>query len=155
VILVIVLRIGSSNGIRIVDFIPMIGVLIFFTFQNYSVIKKERNILKERISSINNNQVFEYDNILISKSDNDKNIIKVRNTLFWLDLKQNKAVNYDNLMDNLISDFKKLIKKNKSFDKILVDRIIEFSIIDNINYDDKVLIQKEIEYNELQKTNVA
>jgi hypothetical protein len=151
IILVIILKVASSNGIRFDDFIPLIGIVIYFGYQNYMVIKEERDIVKTKIEAINNNQVFAYDNILISKSENDNNLIKVRNDLFWFDLKQKRILNDTDLLDSLIEDFKKMSSKNSSFKQLFSDKIIEFSLIDNVNFDSKILIQKSIGYNELIK----
>jgi len=150
VILVVILKISSSNGIKIDDFVPLIGIVIYFGYQNYQIIKQERAIVKTKIEAINNNQVFAYDNILISKNINDSNLIEVRNDLYWFDLKQKTNLDENDLLDSLIIDFKKLLNKNASFKQILTGKTIEFSLIDNVNFDSKVLLQKSIDYNGLK-----
>ena len=149
-IVLFILKKSSSDVIRISDFVPIIAVIIVFAYRNYIIVKEEQNLTNKKINAINNNYVFAYDNLLISKDDN--NVIKVRNDLFWIDVKQKNLSNHEDLLESLITDFKKLSIKNKTIYKIMKDKIIEFSLIDNINYDtDKVLLQKKIEYNKLNK----
>ena len=150
VIMLLLLRKSSSNGISIDDFIPIITVIAIFTYQNYRIVRDERNLIKKKMNAISESYVFAYDNLLISKSESDKNVIKVRNDLFWIEVKQKDTYGNEQLLDSLISDFKKLSKANKTMNEILTDKTIEFSLIDNINYDaDKILAQKIIEYKDL------
>jgi len=149
IILVIIFKKWSPDGTKIYDFIPLIGLVIYYSYQNYQVIKRERTIIKKKIEAINNNRVFAYDNILISKNGTDDNIIKVRNDLFWFDLRQKTSTNENDLIDGLISDFKKLSNENDSFRNIMANKTIEFSLIDNVNYDDKILITRSLEFNKI------
>jgi len=104
------------------------------------------------MNAINENYVFEYDNLLISKCEQDLNVIKVRNDLFWIDEKQKNATNQNKLMESLIQDFTKLSKRNKTMNDILKHKTIEFSLIDNINYNaDRILVHKSIKYTDLNK----
>ena len=88
VIMLLLLRKSSSAGTNFEDFIPIFLVAAIFAYQNYIIIKDERNLIKKKMNAINENYVFEYDNLLISKCEQDLNVIKVRNDLFWIDEKQ-------------------------------------------------------------------
>ncbi len=82
VIILLILRKSSDEGIHFEDFIPIIAVIAIFTYQNYRIIRDERNLIKKKMNAISENYVFAHDNLLISKSESDKNIIIVRNDLF-------------------------------------------------------------------------
>jgi xanthosine utilization system XapX-like protein len=58
IILVIIFKIASSNGIKIADFVPLIGMAIYLGYENYKVTKQNRDIMKSKIEAINNHQAF-------------------------------------------------------------------------------------------------
>ena len=94
IILVIIFKIASSNGIKIGDFVPLIGMAIYLGYENYKVTKQNRDIMKSKIEAINNHQAFAYDNILISKSENDNNLIK----LYYETINKHSFIDYSRVL---------------------------------------------------------
>lgn len=148
-ILVVVIQIGQSNKIGVLDFVPVTGLVILFFYQNYRRNKEDRVLINKKIEAIDDNHVFACDNILISKSETEPNVIKVRNDLFWFDSKQKSVSSPSVLIESLIADFKKLSNENSSFNQVMANKIIEFSLIDNVNSHEKILYEERKEYNDL------
>jgi len=137
----------ESTGITYADFLPLIGVAIYFTYQNYQVVKKQSDVYKKKVEGIENNHIVSIDNFLISKSETENNLILVRNELFWIEENEYTNSSENILMENMIRDFKKLIESDKTFRQKMESNDFQFSLIDNVNYDNKILAQKRVNYN--------
>lgn len=82
VLWVVLVRIGDRNGIKIADFIPLAGITAALIFDSVRDIQKRRMDIRKRVLAINDGRTFAYDNILISKSEDNDRAIRVRNDLF-------------------------------------------------------------------------
>lgn len=149
VLWVVFVRIGDRNGIKIADFIPLAGIAAALIFDSVRDIQKRRMDIRKRVLAINDGRTFAYDNILISKSEDNDRAIKVRNDLFWIDLKDGSAIDERKLLDSLIADFRRLSRENSSFRKVMADRLIEFSLVDNVSFEGKILAQKSMAFSDI------
>ena len=147
-ITVFILKRLESTGITYADFLPLIGVAIYFAYQNYQVMKKQSGVFKMKVEGIENNHIVSIDNFLISKSETENNLILVRNELFWIDQKE-YTNSSENLMEDMIRDFKKLIESDKTFSHKMESNDFQFSLIDNVNHNNKILAQKRVNYDKL------
>src|ERR1035437_1950396 len=148
-ITVYILKRLDSKGITYADLLPLIVLVIYFAYQNYQEYKRQSDLYLKKIEGIENNQIVSIDNFLISKSKTENNLILVRNELFWLDKKEVTNSDENILMENMIRDFKKLPENSKNFRQKMDKYIIEFSLVDNVNYDSKILVERKIEFNKI------
>jgi len=151
-IAIYILKKRGSTRITFADFLPLIGFAVYLgyqNYQNYQVYKKQSHLYTKKIEGIDMHHSVAFDNLLISKSETNNDLILVRNELFWFDQKEYTNSDETVLMENLISDFKKLSDSNKYFRQKMEKHIIQFSLVDNVNYDNKILVEKRIEFNKL------
>ena len=141
-------------GLFIVFFL---GGALFFAYRNQKSYKKRkinRKDSKNLAKWLDNNEAlsFENTNFIIQKNQSQNDVVNVENDVFWLDEEAFEDGIENDMMKMLIEDFKKFCSKNKALDNYLKGKIIEFSLIDNVNFDHKELEKKRIEYNHLQNT---
>ena len=140
---------GDINSMNFDDIVPLIGILPYFIYNTFKRIKDIKRKEERMYESLTKSKVYANDNLLITINKEEKKV-NVRNDMFWNDSKPMDAEYYDRLFESLIKDFKKLAKDSKSFREIMTDKVIEFTLIDNINEkEDKILKQKSIDFNHL------
>ena len=145
-ITVYVVKILEMKGITYADFLPLIAIAIYFVYQNYQLQKKQSNLYKKKIEGIDKSQTVAIDNYLISKSETENNLVLVRNELFWIDEVHEDSI--ENLLENFIHDFKKLIESDNVLKNRMQSNYLEFTLIDNVN-NNRILAQKRVNYDEL------
>ena len=145
-ITVYVVKILEMKGITYADFLPLIAIAIYFVYQNYQLQKKQSNLYKKKIEGIDKSQTVAIDNYLISKSETENNLVLVRNELFWIDEVHEDSI--ENLLENFIHDFKKLIESDNILKNRMQSNYLEFTLIDNVN-NNRILAQKRVNYDEL------
>ena len=136
----------EMKGITYADFLPLIAIAIYFVYQNYQLQKKQSNLYKKKIEGIDKSQTVAIDNYLISKSETENNLVLVRNELFWIDKVHENSI--ENLLENFIHDFKKLIESDNVLKNRMQSNYLEFTLIDNVN-NNRILAQKRVNYDEL------
>ena len=136
----------EMTGITYADFLPLIAIAIYFVYQNYQLQKKQSNLYKKKIEGIDKSQTVAIDNYLISKSETENNLVLVRNELFWIDEVHENSI--ENLLENFIHDFKKLIESDNVLKNRMQSNYLEFTLIDNVN-NNRILAQKRVNYDEL------
>jgi hypothetical protein len=145
-ITVYVIKKLEMTGITYADFLPLIAIAIYFVYQNYQLQKKQSNLYKKKIEGIDKSQTVAIDNYLISKSETENNLVLVRNELFWIDEVHENSI--ENLLENFIHDFKKLIESDNVLKNRMQSNYLEFTLIDNVN-NNRILAQKRVNYDEL------
>ena len=145
-ITVYVVKMLEMKGITYADFLPLIAIAIYFVYQNYQFQKKQSNLYKKKIEGIDKSQTVAIDNYLISKSETENNLVLVRNELFWIDEVHEDSI--ENLLENFIHDFKKLIESDNVLKNRMQSNYLEFTLIDNVN-NNRILAQKRVNYDEL------
>ena len=145
-ITVYVIKKLEMTGITYADFLPLIAISIYFVYQNYQLQKKQSNLYKKKIEGIDKSQTVAIDNYLISKSETENNLVLVRNELFWIDEVHEDSI--ENLLENFIHDFKKLIESDNVLKNRMQSNYLEFTLIDNVN-NNRILAQKRVNYDEL------
>jgi hypothetical protein len=145
-ITVYVIKKLEMTGITYADFLPLIAIAIYFVYQNYQLQKKQSNLYKKKIEGIDKSQTVAIDNYLISKSETENNLVLVRNELFWIDEVHEDSI--ENLLENFIHDFKKLIESDNVLKNRMQSNYLEFTLIDNVN-NNRILAQKRVNYDEL------
>ena len=148
-IIVFILKKTESTGMKYTDFLPIFGAVVYISYQNYQALKKQSDSFELKLEGIENNHIVSIDNFLISKSKTENNLILVRNELFWMEEKEYANSSENILMENMIRDFKKLIECNKNFRQKMESNDFQFSLIDNVNYDNKIIAQKRVNYDKL------
>ncbi len=141
-----VVKILEMKVITYADFLPLIAIVIYFVYQNYQLQKKQSNLYKKKIEGIDKSQTVAIDNYLISKSETENNLVLVRNELFWIDEVHEDSI--ENLLENFIHDFKKLIESDNVLKNRMQSNYLEFTLIDNVN-NNRILAQKRVNYDEL------
>ena len=126
------------------------GTLIaYIVYQNIKEHKSREAQKKADIERLNNKETVVYGNFLIQRSQFEGNLIHVQNELFWLDEETAEKADKSALVDVMIDDFKRICKKNNYLTDYLTGKTIEFSLVDNVNFDNKELCKKRIEYNQI------
>ena len=140
---------GDINSMNFDDIVPLIGIFPFFIYDSYKRIKQLKQKEHQMYVSFTNNKIFSYDNLLITPNYENK-LVSVRNDLFWNDNKPMDAAYDELLFNSLIKDFTQFLKSYKSIAELMNDMTIEFTLVDNINFEDKILLQKKVEYSLLK-----
>ena len=132
-----------------------ISIFYFGTFAVWLVYQymqehKNREAQKKAdVERLNSKETVIYGNFLIQRSQFEANLIQVQNELFWLDEETAEKSDKSALIDVMIDDFKRICKKNNYLTDYLTGKTIEFSLVDNVNFDNKELCKKRIEYNQI------
>jgi hypothetical protein len=119
-------------------------IAVWLVYQYIQEHKNREAQKKADVERINSKEPVVYCNFLIQRSLFEGNLIHVQNELFWLDEEASKKGDKNELLDVMIDDFKRICKKNKYLTDYLTGKIIEFSLVDNVNFDNKELCKKRI-----------
>ncbi|MBT3208031.1 MAG: hypothetical protein HN704_06845 [Bacteroidetes bacterium] len=123
--------------------VPVVIVSVHFGYIEFKSIKKEKRNFLNGIELIKQKQTFVYDNLSICLKSENNETLTIRNQLFWEEAEEQNTAKFDDTIDDLIQDFRKIIHRNKEFKKFVSNKTLEFQLIDNIsNHEEKLLACK-------------
>lgn len=127
-ITLLVLKYTFKSNITLIDFIPIVVVLLMYGYKDLQTYIRLLGSIKKGVDTINRGLAWNVNYLVLLINPNDRNELIVKNDPLWLEMSEKKTYSNDKLISLLIADFD-FLSKNRLLKNYLKDKTVLFQLV--------------------------
>ncbi|MFN5426118.1 MAG: hypothetical protein ACK5A2_12135 [Bacteroidota bacterium] len=127
-ITLLVLKYTFKSNITLIDFIPIVVVLLMYGYKDLQTYIRLLGTIKKGVDTINRGLAWNVNYLVLVINPNNRNELIVKNDPLWVEMSEKKTYSNDKLISLLIADFD-FLSKNRLLKNYLKDKTVLFQLV--------------------------